>query len=94
MRQVIRRNVRGAAFKLLLAVIAVTGVLGGTAQARAQVVLDRQALETRVIDVRNALANPDTPGASDPTAQWNNWPNWNNWNNWVNWGNWGNWFNR
>ena len=58
---------------------------------------ERQALETRVLDVRAAIhdaAEADSHASPDgPVAQWFNWPNWGNWNNWSNWGNWGNWGN-
>lgn len=92
------RSNRHPTLGALLALVGVAGVIGATAPAQASVVAERQALETRVLEVRAAIhdaAEADPQASPDgPVAQWFNWPNWGNWNNWPNWRNWGNWFNR
>ena len=92
------RSNRHPTLRALLALVGIAGVIGATVPAQATVVAARQALETRVLEVRAAIhdvAEADPQAPSDGTvAQWNNWPNWGNWNNWPNFGNWGNWFNR
>ena len=92
------RSNRHPTLRALLALVGIAGLIGATAPAQASVVAERQALETRVLEVRAAIHNAAEADSQAPpggmVAQWYNWRNWGNWNNWPNWGNWGNWFNR
>jgi len=83
-----------------------TGAAGAHEPLPSDIGAQRQALELRVSQVRQAFGASvmsgdsrrgnaaDETGGAEPTSQWGNWPNWGNWNNWNNWANWGNWFNR
>ena len=91
-------NTRTLIGRLLASIGAVAGI--AAAPHADAVPAARQALEARVLAVREALdqdAERDAEsGDAAPRrllAQFK-WNNWNNWNNWPKWGKWGNWLNR
>lgn len=74
----------------LLCATAGAGLAAPTPGTPGSVDLERQALESRVAAVREAIqaGRPNSKVApTGPLAQWRNWPNWSNWSNWPNWGN-------